>query len=142
MSVYPGQLIDVGGFRLHLNCMYPPKLEERRRALHGLADAPSVIFDAALGGTSVSWTLVQPLVAQVTCACSYDRAGFGWSDPGPMPRTAGRIATELHELLRRGGVPPPYVLVGHSFGGLVMRIFASRYRDETAGLVLRRSGTP
>jgi pimeloyl-ACP methyl ester carboxylesterase len=118
----PGRLIDVGGFRLHLNCSGQ--------------GSPSVILDAALGGSSVSWTLVQPHLARVTRVCSYDRAGFGWSDAGPMPRTAGRMVDELRLLLARGGVPPPFVLVGHSFGGVVMRVFASRYRSEIAGLVL------
>jgi pimeloyl-ACP methyl ester carboxylesterase len=79
---------------------------------------------------------VQPEIAERTRVCSYDRAGFGWSDAGPMPRTAGRIAGELRTLLDRGGVAPPFLLVGHSFGGLVMRIFAHRYRTEVAGLVL------
>ena len=117
-----GRLIDVGGFRLHIHCA-------------GVG-APTIVFDAALGASSISWALVQPAVARVTRACAYDRAGFGWSDAGPMPRTAGRIVSELHELLHRASEPPPYVLVGHSFGGLVMRIFAQRYRNETAGVVL------
>jgi pimeloyl-ACP methyl ester carboxylesterase len=98
--------------------------------------SPTVVFDAALGGSSLSWSLVQPRVAAVTRACSYDRAGFGWSDAGPMPRTAGRIADELHTLLTRTHVPPPFVLVGHSYGALVMRMFAARHRDEVGGLVL------
>ncbi len=118
----PGRLIDVGGFRLHLNCLG--------------RGAPSVVLDAALGGSSVSWSLVQPKIASTCGVCSYDRAGFGWSDAGPLPRTAGRLADELRVLLDRGGIPPPYVVVGHSFGGLVMRVFASRYREDTAGLVL------
>jgi len=93
-------------------------------------------MEAALGGSSISWSLIQPAVARQTRVCSYDRAGFGWSEAGPMPRTAGRVADELRVLLDRGGVPPPFVLVGHSFGGLVMRIFAARHRSEVAGLVL------
>ena len=97
---------------------------------------PAVIFDAALGASSLSWSLVHPEVARITTACAYDRAGFGWSGAGPLPRTAGRIAGELEALLRRAHVAPPYVLVGHSFGGLVMRIFAARHADLTAGLVL------
>jgi len=117
----PGRLIDIGGFGLHLHC--------------DGTGAPAVVFDAALGGSSISWSLVQPAIARVTHSCVYDRAGFGWSDAGPMPRTAGRAAAELRELLGRAAVPPPYVLVGHSFGGLVMRIFATRYRVATAGLV-------
>jgi pimeloyl-ACP methyl ester carboxylesterase len=118
----PGQLIDVGGFRLHIN-----------RAGHG---SPAVVFESALGGSSLSWTLVQAEVARFARACSYDRAGFGWSDAGPLPRTAGRIADELRVLLNRAGEAPPYVLVGHSFGGLVMQVFAARYRRDTAALVL------
>jgi pimeloyl-ACP methyl ester carboxylesterase len=118
----PGRLVDVGGFRLHIRC--------------DGTGTPAVVFDAALGGSSISWTLVQPAIAHVAQACTYDRAGFGWSDAGPMPRTAARAAAELRDLLHRAGVPPPYLLVGHSFGGLVMRIFATRYRSETCGLVL------
>jgi pimeloyl-ACP methyl ester carboxylesterase len=118
----PGRLVDVGGFRLHLHAM-----GERR---------PVVVFDAALGGSSVSWTLVQREVARFARACTYDRAGFGWSDAGPRPRTVGRIADELRRLLDRAGEPPPYLLVGHSFGGLVMRVFAKRYASDTAALLL------
>jgi pimeloyl-ACP methyl ester carboxylesterase len=118
----PGRLIDVGGFRLHLHCMG--------------ASAPVVVFDAALGASSISWTLVQPQVASFARACTYDRAGFGWSDAGPLPRTAATIADELHSLLLRAGEPPPFVLVGHSFGALVMRIFAARHPASAAGLVL------
>jgi pimeloyl-ACP methyl ester carboxylesterase len=118
----PGRLIDIGGFRLHISC-----------AGEG---SPTIILDAALGASSVSWSLVQPAVARLTRVCSYDRAGFGWSDGGPMPRTAGRIADELHTLLDRAGVGPPYLLVGHSFGGLVMLIFARRFMSDVAGMVL------
>jgi len=117
----PGQLIDIGGHRLHLSAT---------------GQGPVVVFDAALGGSSISWTLVVPHVTPFARVCVYDRAGFGWSDAGPMPRTAGRIADELRALLDRSGEKPPYVLVGHSFGGLVMRIFAKRYPDVSAGLVL------
>jgi pimeloyl-ACP methyl ester carboxylesterase len=111
----------VGGYRLHLHCSG--------------AGFPVVVFDAALGGSSISWTLVQPRIAALTRACAYDRAGFGWSDAGPMPRTAGLIARELLALLDRAGEPPPYVLVGHSFGALVVRLFAARHPELTAGLV-------
>jgi pimeloyl-ACP methyl ester carboxylesterase len=123
----PGRLIDVGTHRLHLRCEGD--------------GTPSVIFDAALGASSLSWSLVQPAVARCTRTCAYDRAGFGWSAPGPLPRTAGRLADELHELLTRA-VPPPYLLVGHSFGGLVTRIFASRHAEEIAGLVFIEPAVP
>ena len=128
MEIPPGQLIDVGTHRLHLHCVG-----------QGL---PTVVFDAALGGSSLSWTLVHPAVARFTRACTYDRAGFGWSDAGPLPRTAGRIADELHQLLRRGEVPGPYVLVGHSYGGLVMRLMAARHKEDVAGLVLIEPAVP
>jgi pimeloyl-ACP methyl ester carboxylesterase len=115
-------MIDVGGFRLHLNCAGQGR--------------PTVVLDAALGGSSVSWALVQPEMARLTRVCSYDRAGFGWSDGAPGPRTVGRIVDELRTLLDRAGEAPPFVLVGHSFGGLVMRVFATRYRADTLGVVL------
>ena len=118
----PGTLVDIGGFRLHLHCTGK--------------GSPTIVLDAALGASSLSWSLVQPELARLSRVCSYDRGGFGWSDPGPMPRTADRIAEELHTLLERARVPPPYVLVGHSFGGLVALIFARRFRSVTSGLVL------
>src|SRR4051812_32708693 len=99
----PGRLVAVNGHRLHV------------RATGG--GSPTVVFDAALAGSSISWTFVQPQVERFARAVSYDRAGFGWSDAGPLPRTAGRIADELRVLLERAGEPPPYLLVGHSFGG-------------------------
>jgi pimeloyl-ACP methyl ester carboxylesterase len=115
-------LIDIGGFRLHLSCAG--------------TGSPAVVLDSALGGSSISWSLVQPAISARTRVCSYDRAGFGWSDAGPMPRTAGRIADELRRLLDAGGIPPPFVLVGHSFGGLVMRILATRWPADVAALIL------
>jgi pimeloyl-ACP methyl ester carboxylesterase len=124
----PGQLVDIGTHRLHLQC-----------AGEG---SPTVVFDAALGASSLSWSLVHPPVARLTRACTYDRAGFGWSDAGPLPRTASRIADELHRLLRGGAVPGPYVLVGHSYGGLVMRLYAARHPEEVAGLVLIEPAIP
>ena len=117
----PGHLVSLGTHRLHLHCLG--------------AGSPAVVFDAALGGSSLSWTFIQPEVAKFTTACSYDRAGFGWSDAGPMPRTVGRLAAELHALVRAAEVPPPYVLVGHSFGGLSIRAYASRHPEDVAGLV-------
>jgi pimeloyl-ACP methyl ester carboxylesterase len=118
----PGKLVDAGAFQLHLHSSG--------------TGGPVVVFDAALGGTSLSWALVQPDVASFARTCAYDRAGLGWSERGPLPRTAGRAADELRVALDRAGEPPPYLLVGHSYGGLVMRIFAGRYRADVAGLVL------
>jgi pimeloyl-ACP methyl ester carboxylesterase len=121
-SLAPGQLVDVGTHRLHISC-----------AGHG---TPTVVFDSALAGSVLSWILVQPEVATFTHTCSYDRAGHGWSEAGPMPRTLSRIVDELHTLLERTNVPPPFVLVGHSYGGLVAQLYISRYPDEVAGMVL------
>lgn len=117
-----GKLVDVDGHRLHIIC-----------AGEG---SPSVILDAGLAGLGADWALVQSEVARFACVCAYDRAGYGWSDPGPLPRTSERIAGELHTLLQRARVPAPYVLVGHSFGGFNIRVFVGRYPSEVAGLVL------
>jgi pimeloyl-ACP methyl ester carboxylesterase len=117
----PGRLVSLGTHRLHLHCSG--------------AGSPPVVFDAALGGSSLSWTYVQPAVAAFTTACAYDRAGLGWSEAGPLPRTAGRISAELHALLSAANMPPPYVLVGHSFGGLSIRAYASSHPADVAGLV-------
>jgi len=93
-------------------------------------------MDAALGASSFSWTYVRPAVAAFARACAYDRAGFGWSDAGPLPRTVARIVDELHHLLAGAAVPPPYVLVGHSFGGLVARAYVHSHPGDIGGLVL------
>lgn len=118
----PGQLVDIGGYRLHLWCTGD--------------GAPAVILDTGLGGSSADWGFVQPDVARFTRVCSYDRAGMGYSDPGPSPRTARRIAAELAELLARSGITGPVVLVGASIAGFDVRVFASDHPERTAGLVL------
>jgi pimeloyl-ACP methyl ester carboxylesterase len=118
----PGHLVDIGGYRLHLWCTGD--------------GAPAVILDTGLGGSSADWGFVQPDVARFTRVCSYDRAGMGYSDPGPSPRTARRIASELAELLARSGIDGPVVLVGASIAGLNVRVFASDHAARAAGLVL------
>ena len=118
----PGHLVDIGGYRLHLWCTGD--------------GAPAVILDAGLGGTSAGWGFVQPEVARFTRVCSYDRAGMGYSDSGPSPRTARRIASELAELLSRSGITGPVVLVGESIAGVNVRMFASDHPERAAGLVL------
>lgn len=118
----PGQLVDIGGYRLHAWCTGD--------------GAPAVILDTGLGGTTADWGLVQPEVARFTRVCSYDRAGMGYSDPGPSPRTARRDASELAELLSHGGFTGPVVLVGASIAGFNVRVFSSDYPDRAAGLVL------
>jgi len=124
----PGALIDVGGHRLHIAC-----------AGHG---SPTVVLDAALGSTSAHWAWVQQKVAETTRVCAYDRAGLGWSEPGPEPRDARQTTGELHALLANAAVPGPYVLVGHSLGGLYAQLYADRYPAEVAGVVLVESSHP
>jgi pimeloyl-ACP methyl ester carboxylesterase len=94
------------------------------------------VLDAGLSGSSLDWDLVQPELGRTTRVCAYDRAGMGWSDPGPQPRTPSRIAGELHTLLINAGITGPYVLVGHSLGGKNVRLFAQQHPDEVAGMVL------
>jgi pimeloyl-ACP methyl ester carboxylesterase len=124
----PGQLIDVGGYSLHIYCRGN--------------GTPTVILDALFPGTVSNWAWVQPEIATTTRVCAYDRAGLGWSDRGPMPRDALHQAAELHTLLANAGVTAPYVLVGHSLGGLTVRMFADRYPDQVAGLVLVEASDP
>lgn len=118
----PGRLVDVGGHRLHLHCMGE--------------GSPTVILEAGWGSFSSDWSLVQPTLAKRTRVCAYDRAGSGWSDAGPLPRTPQQIAAELDTLLRNAGENGPYVLVGHSLGGRYVRMFAAQHPEEVAGLVL------
>ena len=120
-----GEMVDVGGYSLHLYCTG----EEG-------GGAPTVVMDSGLGGSVLDWQLVQPEVAGFTRVCTYDRGGAGWSEPGVQPRTSPQIVEELHTLLGNAGVQEPYVLVGHSFGGTNMQLYASQYPDEVAGMVL------
>jgi pimeloyl-ACP methyl ester carboxylesterase len=117
-----GHKVDVGGHRLYLRCKG--------------AGSPTVVFDAGAGDTLAVWDWVIPRLRNVTRVCAYDRAGLGRSDPGPTPRTSARIVSELHNLLLRAGIGAPYVLVGHSFGGLNVRLFASTFPQDVQGLVL------
>src|SRR5215475_394970 len=125
----PGRLVDVGGWRLHLNCTGEAR-----------ASQPTVILEAGLGDFSVEWSLVQPGVAKFARVCSYDRAGDGWSELGPHPRTLRQIVYELHTLLDKAGVKPPLVVVGHSYGGWLVRLYASTYPADVAGMVLVEAG--
>src|SRR5215813_5156761 len=116
-----GRSVDVGGRSLNIYCSGE--------------GAPVVILEAP-GGPGYVWAHIQPKIARFTTACWYDRAGEGWSDPGPFPRTAAAIAKDLHSLLSKSRIPPPYVLVGYSFGGLIVRVYGGTYLDEVAGVVL------
>jgi pimeloyl-ACP methyl ester carboxylesterase len=121
--IQPARLVDIGrGRRMNIYCIG-----------HG---SPIVIFEAGLGDQIRAWAMVQPAIAKVTRACSYDRAGLGFSDSSGRPGTAENAVDDLHRLLAAASVKPPYVLVGHSLGGLYMQLFADRYRSEVAGMVL------
>jgi pimeloyl-ACP methyl ester carboxylesterase len=124
----PGTLVDLGGWRLHLYCTGPTDPVR-----------PTVVLEADAGEFSVDWSLVQPEVARFARVCSYDRAGQGWSEPGPVPRTYRQEVWELRALLERGGVKPPFLLVGNFRTGLNARLFAFTHPDELAGLILVNS---
>ena len=125
----PGKLIDVGGWKLHLNCTGTRT-----------AQTPLLILEPGIGDFSVEWSLVQPEVAKTARVCSYDRAGDGWSEMGPHPRTFKQIVYELHTLLDRAGERPPYVMVGQSYGGWLVRTYRATYPSEVAGMVLVDAG--
>lgn len=124
----PGNLIDVGGFKMHIHC-------------EG-AGSPTVILEAMSGGGSPYWGWVQPEITKKTRVCAYDRAGFYWSESDPEPQTLARTVRNLHTLLVNANIEGPYVLVGHSIGGLYVRQFAEDYPEQTAGLVLLDTGHP
>jgi pimeloyl-ACP methyl ester carboxylesterase len=125
----PGEMVDVGEHRLHMRCIGQ--------------GSPTVVLDAGWGYTSVEWSgWVQPEVANYTRVCAYDRAGMGWSEPQPAAPDATQTAAELHTLLEEADEEGPYVLVGHSLAGLYSRVYAERYPDEVAGMVLVDSSHP
>jgi pimeloyl-ACP methyl ester carboxylesterase len=117
-----GRSVDIGGRTLNIYCSGE--------------GSPAVILDSGAGHPGYAWAHIQPEIAKFTRACWYDRAGEGWSDPGPFPRTSAASAKDLHELLQRAGVAAPYVLVGHSLGGLNVRVYNGLYPNEVAGMVL------
>lgn len=121
----PGRLVDIGGRRLHIHCRGP------------IAPArPTIVLEAGLGESSLTWAGVAPALAERHRVCAYDRAGQGWSDPRSGEHSAAATVADLHTLLNAAGEPGPYLLVGHSLGGLYARLFAQRYPDEVAGLAL------
>lgn len=117
----PGKLVDLGGHKLHVTCTGK--------------GSPTVVIENGLGDFSFDWILVQNKVAAFTRVCTYDRAGYAWSEPGPKPRTFAQINLELRDALAKLHEPGPYVLVGHSFGGPVIRSFAAIYPHDVAGMV-------
>ena len=118
----PGQLVDVGGYKMHIYCTGQ--------------GSSTVILGGGTLENSLFWAGVQPEVARYTRVCSYDRAGSGWSEPGPQPRTATIMAEELHTLLVNAHIEGPYVLVGHSMGGLLMRVYTYNYPEEVVGMIM------
>jgi pimeloyl-ACP methyl ester carboxylesterase len=118
----PGQMVDVGGYRLHIHCQGE--------------GSPTVVIEAAAADFSLGWNQVQQEVAEFTRVCTYDRAGLGWSERSPESRTAPNVVRELHSLLTNNGIEGPYVLVGHSMGGLYVRVYAHEYPKEVVGMVL------
>lgn len=125
----PGKMVDIGTHAIHLNCVG--------------SGSPTVVFEADLDQYgSLSWVPVQEAIGEITRACSYDRAGILWSEPGPLPGDGETIAGELHAVLNAAGEEGPYLLVGHAFGGAYMRIFAGKYPDDVSGMVLLESSHP
>ncbi len=124
----PGRLVSVDGHSMHLNC-----------AGNG---SPSVIIDAGNASFSLEWTPVLQALSTSTRVCTYDRAGYGWSEPGPNPRDGARVVEELYALLQNAGEVGPFVLVGHSLGGVHVRMFAAQYPEQVAGMVLVDTASP
>jgi pimeloyl-ACP methyl ester carboxylesterase len=124
IAQYPalGPMVDVGGYRLHIDCQGN--------------GSPTVVMEAGLTEPSLMWSLVQPQVSAPTRVCGYDRAGLGWSDVSPKPRTAEVMVEELHTLLQNANIAAPYVMVGHSTGGMLVRLYAHSYPAEVVGMVL------
>ena len=125
-----GELVDIGGYRLHMHRMG--------------SGSPAVVMDSGLGALSLLYELVLPRIAEFTTAIAYDRAGYAWSDPAPpnVSRTSKQRMMELHTLLEKAAVPPPYVLVGNSFGAINIMVYTDLYPDEVAGLVMIDPSTP
>ena len=121
-----GRMIDVGGYKLHM--------------IDSNVGAATVVIDSGLGLKTLDWCLVQPEIAKFARVITYDRAGYGWSDASPLARTSENMVEEMHAMLHNAKIPAPYILVGHAFGGMNVRLFASRYPDEVAGVILVDAG--
>jgi pimeloyl-ACP methyl ester carboxylesterase len=117
---FPGRLVDVRGFKMHINCVGQ--------------GSPTVILVGGLDDFTITWSLIQPEVAKASRVCSYDRAGLGWSQSSPNRRTSGNMVKELHTLLVNANVKGPHVMVGHSFGGALVQLYAHNYPDEVVGM--------
>ena len=124
----PGKMVDVGGYDLHIYCMGE--------------GSPTVILESGIGGFSLEWINVQAALSKQMQVCTYDRAGYGWSQRSPYPRTARVMARELHHLLTNAGIPGPYLLAGHSFGGYIIRYYAGEHSENVMGLVMIDASHP
>ena len=125
---YQGQLVDIGGYRIHLYCTG--------------SGNQTVLLDAGGFDSLEQWKFVQPQVAKFARVCSFDRAGLGWSDSSPYPQTGKQIVHEFHAALARAGISPPFIYVGHSISGLDARLFAAEFPNEVTGMVLDDSVHP
>lgn len=125
----PGKMVDIGGWKIHLNCTGEAKRNQ-----------PTIILEAGAGDFSVEWALVQPRVAEFARVCSYDRAGDGWSEMGPYPRTMHQLVYELRTLLEKSSERGPFLLIAQSFGGVVARLYQSTYPNDVAGMMLIDAG--
>ena len=133
---YPGRLIDIGDHQLHLYCVGPEGGRAGGPEGPPLREPPTVVLEAPAAGISVGWTWVQGDLGRTTRVCSYDRAGLGWSEAGEAGYDAARVPDELHTLLERAGESGPFVIAGHELGSTFARMYATRFRAETAALVL------
>jgi pimeloyl-ACP methyl ester carboxylesterase len=124
----PGKLVEVEGHLMHIQCTG--------------SGSPTAVIDAGNGSFSIEWTPIRQELSQTTRVCAFDRSGYGWSEPGPRPRDGAQVVAELHALLMAAGELGPYVLVGHSLGGVHVRLFAAQYPAEVAGLVLVDTAYP
>ena len=118
----PGRLVDVGGYKMHIYCTGQ--------------GSPAVILDSGLGDSFISWQSVQPQISSFVRVCSYDRAGMGYSEASPRPRTSYVFAEELHQLLHNAGIAPPHIFAGHSMAAYNIRLYASLFKSDVAGIVL------
>ena len=124
----PGKLVEVAGHTMHINCRG--------------SGSPTVVIDAGNGSFSIEWQPIQDQLTQSVRVCTYDRSGYGWSESGPQPRDGRQVVVELHDLLEAAGERGPYVLVGHSLGGVRVRMFAAQYPENTAGMLLVDTAYP
>lgn len=127
-----GRMIEIGGYQLHMI----DSSDEISQFYNHNKNKLTIVMEAGAGCSSTDWGAIQEEIAKFARVITYDRAGYGWSDESPLPRTAENIVEELHTMLKHAGAQGPYILVGHSFGGLIMQLFASKYSNEAAGVIL------